>query len=290
MTFITQQLRFIVFRNIFIGICSFFLFETTRLINGLPFVITPASLFVLSSTILYYNFHDLSDRLNLSSASAFIFSLKNISLSFTDRVILISNTIISIGILTLIPVKVIVLLFMIALLSLLYSLPLIPWKRRRYRLREILFVKLGVVAFCWAMMAVHIPLVEANLAIDRAVLYAQFLSMALFIFALCIPFEIRDIELEKSRGLKTIPIVFGIRVSRISAVIVLIVCAGLHYYLYSRAYVSIITLIAIISSFLISGLMVIFSGDKPSDFYCKFYVDGLMILQFLLVYLSLMLL
>jgi 4-hydroxybenzoate polyprenyltransferase len=150
-----------------------------------------------------------------------------------------------------------------------------------------MFFKLGIIAFCWAIMAVQIPLNEASITLSAGIMTIEFLSVALFIFALCIPFEIRDIQLEFSRGIKTIPVVYGIRVAKTSGFLALLISMFLQIYKFSQDLFSAYTLIALMISLFITMLIVLLSAEKPSDMYCKFFVDGIMILQFILVFLSL---
>ena len=136
-------------------------------------------------------------------------------------------------------------------------------------------------------MVVSVSLSEESLILHPFIFIVEFFSVALFIFALCIPFEIRDIDLEKARGLRTVPIEYGIRVAKFSGFVALLFCILLQVLLYSGDYISPATLFLLTISYVITMLIILFAEDKPSDLYCKFYVDGLMILQFLLVFLSL---
>jgi len=285
--FLIRIFRFIVFKNIFIGFCALAIFQTTRLINGLNVELTPAAVLAFGSTVLYYNFHDISAKIDFSSFRAFKNSLRKDLLSTSEMIIIGFCIALLITNAFLLHPDVLIIISLIAALSLLYSVPLIPFKGKWIRIREILYFKLSVVAFCWALMAVLLPVFEAGIGLREHILYIQLIAVGLFIFALCIPFEIRDVNLEKSRGLRTIPIVHGIRVARMSAVLALFLSVALYFYLYRINIISVYFFFSFLISALLSMLMISYSNNKPSDFYCKFYIDGLMIFQFLLVLLSL---
>ncbi|HNQ60871.1 MAG TPA: UbiA family prenyltransferase [Bacteroidia bacterium] len=249
--------------------------------------LTPAAVLAFGSTVLYYNFHDISAKIDFSSFRAFKNSLRKDLLSTSELIIIGFCIALLITNAFLLHPDVLIIISLIAALSLLYSVPLIPFKGKWIRIREILYFKLSVVAFCWALMAVLLPVFEAGIGLREHILYIQLIAVGLFIFALCIPFEIRDVNLEKSRGLRTIPIVHGIRVARMSAVLALFLSVALYFYLYRINIISVYFFFSFLISALLSMLMISYSNNKPSDFYCKFYIDGLMIFQFLLVLLSL---
>lgn len=258
-----------------------------RLINGLQPALTPAGIFIFSTTILYYNFHDRSSQLNYSSLLALKQSVILMKIPLAELLLLLICSLLSLWTLYFLSFKIILLLSFIGMLSMMYSIPLILWRKKFLRIREILFFKIGIIAFSWALMSVLVPIMEADIFVPPLVLLGQLISMALFIYALCIPFEIRDVQIEMSRGLRTIPIVYGIRISRYSGVLALLAGTIIQILLYSGELISLNTLFAIILSYIISLLFILLSSDKPSDFYCKFYIDGMMILQFLLIFVSL---
>lgn len=92
--------------------------------------------------------------------------------------------------------------------------------------------------------------------------------------------------LEKSWGLRTIPLVYGIRIAKFSGILALTLNSFLHLIMYSESYFSFDILIALLLSSLVAAVLVLFTRKEPSDWFCKFYVDGMMFLQFLFVFLA----
>ena len=288
MTALTAFFRFLIFKNVFIGFCALALFETTRLLNGLPLEISPPAILVFCSTVLYYNFHDISAKLDFSSWQSLKNSMRLLRLSYAESFLLFGCLLTAALLVFKLSFSLLLLFAIIALISISYSVPLIVWKGKRIRTREFFVFKLSAISVCWAIMAVLIPLAEADLLSETKIAVLQFLFVSLFIFALCIPFEIRDIQLEKSRGLRTIPVVMGIKKAKQMGFIALLFGIFILIYFTTIGLISIFTLLAMLILSVLAMILVVYSREEPSDFYCKFYVDGMMILQFLLVFVSLL--
>lgn len=287
MTTLITFFRFFIFKNVFIGFCALALFETTRLLNGLPPQLTPAAILIFSSTILYYNFHDISARLNFAAWASLKSSLLMLRFSVAETLLFVTCILLSGWYLIKLQPGLLILFFIIGFISFSYSVPLIAWKGQRRRTREFFILKLSAISLCWAIMAVLIPLAEAGIYVEALILCLQFIFVSLFIFALCIPFEIRDLQLERLRGLRTIPVVLGIRKARLLGFLALGIGMAILFYFRLYGLISLPTMLAMQFVSVVAILLVVYSKDEPSDIYCKFYIDGMMILQFLLVFVSL---
>ena len=171
--------------------------------------------------------------------------------------------------------------------SFFYSVPLISWKGKKVRIRESLYFKQLVLSVSWAIVTVVLPMLEEKIILMPGIVAAQFFSVVTFIYALCVPFEIRDMEREKLEGVQTIPVVYGTKVAKVLGVIALLIGSLMHLILFYENHISLYTLMALNISFLLTLFLMTFSARKPTDLYCKFYVDGLMIIQFLMVFVSL---
>lgn len=89
---------------------------------------------------------------------------------------------------------------LISFFSILYNYTLVMWNGRRRRLRESLFLKLPFLALSWSAVTVLIPLLEQEQAVDTGKILGQAFARALFIYGLCIPFEIEIMTLRKNGG------------------------------------------------------------------------------------------
>jgi hypothetical protein len=100
-------------------------------------------------------------------------------------------------------------------IALLYPLELPATGNKNFRLRDIPFVKIFLIALVWAGMAVVLPLVEHGgwSAVQSEQL--QLLGLQLiFILLITLPFDINDWRIDRMTGVKTIPHVLGIQKSK----------------------------------------------------------------------------
>lgn len=164
-----------------------------------------------------------------------------------------------------------------AILSLGYVLPI--WKTKR--LRDFHFIKIFLIAGVWSYVTVFLPAMELDWALDTQ-LFLIFSERALFVFAITLPFDIRDMEIEKANGVKTIPALIGAKNS-ISLGIGLLICWGIGNYLLYPLYTA--HLMAIIA--LMTILIIAFSYPRKADWYYTGLLDGTMLIQGLFLYLML---
>ncbi len=155
-----------------------------------------------------------------------------------------------------------------ALIILLYFLPF-------SNLRSVPFLKSIIIGFVWILICVIAPLgiTEFNKAETSFCLAQLFL-----ITALCVLFNIRDVEQDKITKTYTVPVLYGTQKAKIFALILL---AG---YLIAFFFVSATLSYIVVSSavFFISGMFAINSFPKSHPFYYLFGVDGIILLQSIL--------
>lgn len=96
-----------------------------------------------------------------------------------------------------------------ALVGLLVFFYVYPVHRLKGNIRNMRGVKVYVVALVWALCTVVLPVVVTERPVDGAVVL-EVVRRMLFVLAITIPFEIRDLELDQP-GLYTIPQQFGVR-------------------------------------------------------------------------------
>jgi len=165
-----------------------------------------------------------------------------------------------------------------AFISIWYVLPIFG---NRKRLSDYPIIKIFMVSLVWAAIAVLIPLVETNINLTTKALI--FIEKFMFIFALVIPFDIRDIEFDNSRSVKTIPILLGKRKSIILALFAISISITIALYLYSIKIYASNLIIPIILGYLFSSIIVALSENKSKDYYFTGFVDGLPIINYLFI-------
>jgi 4-hydroxybenzoate polyprenyltransferase len=162
-----------------------------------------------------------------------------------------------------------------SLLALGYVAPLFGGTRR---LRDFHYVKIFMIAIAWSWITVWLPASELHLSGQLPVWIMAF-ERALFIFAITIPFDIRDLEVDAFNKVKTLPAVLGIRNARWLAQAALLLSLSLvALNTFTSAY-SLYTGFALSVSIFLAGLLVYFSGRIKHDYYYTGLVDGSMFFQ-----------
>jgi len=174
-------------------------------------------------------------------------------------------------------------------ISLAYTIPVIPFKGRYIRLRDISFAKAFLIALVVASVTFLLPLlVESDwLTIWSLQNIFLFSERILFVLAITIPFDIRDKEYDEKTKLKTLATTFGVKGSITISVLILmtfIVAVSVHYYLIGGLNFNIY--IALSLSAIIAALIISKSNPGKSEYFYSLLVEGTMIIQLLLIILS----
>ena len=177
-----------------------------------------------------------------------------------------------------------------AVFAVLYVLPVFPFYGNKTNLRKVKFLKTFMVAIVWAAMTVILP---ATIVLNENTheVALVFMQRFVFILAITIPFDIRDMNFDKHIGIVTFPLKFGIRRTKeISCALLLLFFAVSVFYFYffsgsidngainsSGFNFSIAIFISTSATiFLVSKL-----DQSKSEYWYTFALDGMMILQFL---------
>jgi len=107
------------------------------------------------------------------------------------------------------------LLLFSTLMMLLYSVKWIPFLKTKKRFKEIFLIKNITVAFTWSIVVTFLPFLfyEKNITNYYTVIFV-FLFFFLKVLGNTITFDIRDIKGDNASGIQTIPVRFGIPVTK----------------------------------------------------------------------------
>ena len=169
-----------------------------------------------------------------------------------------------------------ILLFLLpfGMLAVAYNLPFI-------RLRGIPYLKIFLISLIWAVVTVMVPAKDMGADIFTSEIGFVFLRRVLFIFALAMPFDIRDTSKDRSRHIKTLPVLFGEKKSKLFALGALgIYCALVFFSPFPSGRVG----NGLLLSAVVLAFLVLISSPSRSRYYYLILLDGTMILQFLLVW------
>jgi 4-hydroxybenzoate polyprenyltransferase len=277
-------LDFLLFSNLFIAICAVAQgMVTYHLLNVKPDKYILAILFF--GTLSVYNFSMLLSKPKKPETSPFV----RVRWIFSHHRLIISITLISV--LCLIPLGLLylsieakLLMIFTSVLALGYNIPFLTLNHQKIGLRNIPGIKLFLIALVWSVSCVLLPIVELEHNLQINISTAETLLLLskrfLFIAAITIPFDIRDLFQDKLYELKTIPVMLGEKKAYIFCQVLL---GGylLLLFLFDKNLNA--DNIALTLTLLLTGWLILKSSIRKNEYYYFFYLDGTMLLQYLIL-------
>lgn len=173
--------------------------------------------------------------------------------------------------------SIIVLLFL-GLISVFYNYP-VPVPHRMIRFRNIPGLKLILIAFVWTGTTVWIPFLESG-STDIYFFSALSLQRFFFLIALTIPFDIRDLSLDQQQSIRTIPSMVGVNAAKYLSLAFLLLSEG-TILIMDRLHPSGVSVSLSITN-LVTLVLISTKKIKKDDMYYLVYLDGMLILSFLI--------
>ncbi|MEO5673920.1 MAG: UbiA family prenyltransferase [Chitinophagales bacterium] len=274
----------LIFGSFFISFCAAALVLETYIQLGHKPLIDALVFFVFFSTLALYNFHRLMGIRRIRPEDLGVITGWAAKHQFT----LLMLTIIGTGgagffvfqLLGNLPI--ILMLIPLALISLFYELPIVKVQKRFQRLRNLWLSKAFLITAVWVVTTAVLPALHIHYSVHSYNVLLIVTERMIFIFILALCFDARDIEFDLREKLRTIPMVFGNKVTRklyyLSAALLCAV-AVFHYNIILHFHAM---GIAMAASVLLTLLLVSNTQPRKSDYYYLFLVDGMMIVQFVL--------
>ncbi|RCH55062.1 hypothetical protein DJ568_10155 [Mucilaginibacter hurinus] len=254
---------------------------TFHLIKVSPVYAVLALLF--TATLGLYNFCILITRPKNPNASGYL----RVRWFFSHYRLMVTFTIICL--LSLIPLFFMVsmqskiLLMFMGAISVCYGLPLFSVGEQRFGLRNIPGLKPVLITVVWVGSCVLLPVFEAqhkhlvDISMRDAVILLA--KRFLFIAALTVPFDIRDLFHDRQAGLKTIPTVWGEKNAYLFCQLLL---AGYIIFLFMFKNAGFSTdFFALTAVALLTGWLIFKSTWQKNEYYYFLYLDGVLILQYI---------
>ncbi len=165
-----------------------------------------------------------------------------------------------------------------AALTFFYAIPFLNNKS----LRVLVGIKILIVAVVWAGVTVIIPMVNENELMTNT-FWISFIQRVLFVVALAIPFEIRDLKYDEM-ALGTLPQLVGVLSTKIVGVVLIILSflTDLFKIVTNRNHTISLGVISIILI-----VFIIFSNKKQTKYFASFWVENIPIMWLVLFYLLL---
>lgn len=136
-------------------------------------------------------------------------------------------------------------------------------------LRDIPFIKIILIAFSWAAVTVLIPAYINNESSAEDT-WTLFILNFIYIFALVIPFDIRDLDFDEPEK-KTIPQIIGMKAAKYTAIILLFICGLLSFALLKEA-------VFLVPVYMVSMIVLFQINDKKKELFYACGIDGLILL------------
>jgi len=171
----------------------------------------------------------------------------------------------------------------IALLTLLYSILIFGNEKHVSGLRKVPFLKNFLIAVVWAAATVFLPVFQSSEKFSVFEVFSIFLERFSFVFALSIPFDIRDIQADKQSGLKTVPILLNTqRATNISYLsLATFFMISVFHYSFSQEW---FLVIAFSISAISTSMFIRIKSFKNLTWYYEGILDGTIIFQAILVF------
>ncbi|TKC07525.1 UbiA prenyltransferase family protein [Pedobacter frigoris] len=277
-------LDFLLFSNLFIGICA-----VAQGLVTYHLLQVPADAYILAflffATIGLYNFSMLLAKPVNPEKSPFI----RVRWIFSHHRMIISITLISL--LCLIPlglwylsIESKLLMAFTGLLAVGYNVPFLTLNQQKIGLRNIPGIKLFLISLVWSVSCVLLPIVELERSHQINISSADTLLLVakrfLFIAAITVPFDIRDLFQDKLYALKTIPVMLGEKKAFIFCQFLLIGYLALLLLFRQATYADVIATTLTLG---LTGWLIFKSNIKKNEYYYFFYLDGTMLLQYLML-------
>lgn len=272
MNFLKRSFDFLLFGNIYVAIGAACLIQSSIVQLGAANHLLAYSLLAFFSTVFIYNLQRIFYKVPASKALVSVrrnwvyenqlaikvltvigFCGVAVTYFYTDR-------------------KIIFYLSPLLLLSIAYFLPAI-------KLRQYSWFKLLTLTLVWTMVTAVVPMFLAGRNVLTPECILHFFVRMSFIVAICIPFDIRDMAVDKAENIitfsqklgetKTRRIAFGFMI-----LYVVLIFAEFYLTMFSGK-----ILVALLFSAVINTIIVLMSSSKRGEYFYTALLDGTMILQ-----------
>lgn len=256
---------------------------TFYLIQAKP--VFPVIGLLFTSTLSIYNFSILLTKPDQPDKSPY----KRVRWFFSHYRLMVTFTIVSmlslIPLFFLISIESRILLIFLSIISFCYSIPLFTVGDQKFGLRNIPGLKQFLITLVWTMSTVLLPILEAqhfhltSISMrDTTIIIAK---RFLFIAALTIPFDIRDLFEDKQSGLKTVPVVWGEKNAYLFCQVLLAGYVVLLFLFRNNGFNT--DFWALTVTAVLTGWLIFKSKWEKNEYYYFFYMDGVLIVQYVIL-------
>lgn len=172
----------------------------------------------------------------------------------------------------------VLILFVMLLICLVYSLPLIDIQHERKNLREIYILKVFIISIIWVVSTVYLPYIEFGKELGIVSLINLIFRQLFFIASIALTFDLRDIQEDAKNNLSTIPVILGQK----NAKVVCLMLLGCSFLLamYQQVTTNQELLYPAFISITVTMLLIYFSNNQRDRYYYVFWLDGMCLFQY----------
>lgn len=183
-------LDYVIYSNVLVGLCAFAL---SYYYSDFTSLVYPS--FIGGSTMALYSLHRYISFLvvDKDSSSERILWLRNHSQILIAGIVL--GIVIAAVFIYFLPLLVILRVCLVIPIGVMYTIPVV----RHHRIRDLPYIKILLVSFLWTYLCVYIPryIMDVSLSADH------WIETIFFFVAITLPFDIRDIGIDRGRYVQT---------------------------------------------------------------------------------------
>ncbi|MBA3829702.1 MAG: UbiA family prenyltransferase [Taibaiella sp.] len=278
MKMLNAAIEWVLYTSLFAACCAVGMCMATELlvIKYIPLLFTSLHFLVFGSTLLVYNVHHIVKRSAASRSDIFRWSLQYKGWHFFFSVL---GVLMAGASLYRLSWKIWLGCVVLALLSFAYSLPLLPFTRRK-RIRDFGWIKILVLTSVWTIVTSILPLLYWGEPLSDYPY--EILLRFVFMFTLCVAFDVRDMQTDLDAGIHTLPNIIGLRNSY-RLMNVSIAFFGLLSIIQYLRYPSVTRLVGELLTALATKWAIEYTKKHPTDKAYLGVVDGMMLLYAILV-------
>ena len=280
MNFVLKLVNFYIYSSIHIGIATMALIYQTAFLFGLEVSIY-YYLFSFAATIFIYCTHRIIGFQRMPSwmeeGRFTIIKQYAAHIKLYAAIGLVASGVL----LFFLPTRVMFFLILPSFFSITYVLPVF---KNKYRLRDFNYVKIFLIAIVWAYITAFIPMFFGSEQMDIATKTMIVIERMLFVFAITIPFDIRDHEIDKQTKVNTLVHSLGIDGAKKLSIIAIFLVLLINFTLRNNGVLSDEHYFVLFGFYIALIFVIIYASKQKSDYYYSGILDGTMILSPLLLY------
>lgn len=264
------MLNQVVYGNWWVGCCAAALTVLSWKDVGGAGGIIALPLFVLGATVMVYNLNMLTGLKDLrssdSTSSRHLWCINHEDLM---KAHLGAGTVLAVLSFFMLRAAAWWLLLPTVMIAMLYVFPLMLGTK----LREVGVWKIFLIATVWAVVTVGLPMTQLDNLPDWKEMIWLLAERWLFIFAITVPFDVRDLSTDASKGVQTLPSVLGWRSALFIAQMAMAVFA-----LLALQRLGTDAFIGLAPAVLAASMLIGFARPVRNEMYYSFWLEGTMLL------------